>query len=86
MHPTPSPRHPFKAFVALLAMAAFVHGVYAQVRPHHGVGSHFVVLSHDAPCVVTTAGVDRDCDRDDVDDDDPDVPDAIVVKIDADDL
>jgi hypothetical protein len=79
MHPNSSPRHPFKALVALLAMAAFVHGVFAQAGPRHHGGSRIDIVTHS-----TCASDDPGCD---CDDDDPDVPDSILVETnDADEL
>jgi hypothetical protein len=45
MHPATRPRHPFKALLAVVAMAALVHGMGAHADPrgdHHGVRVQFI--------------------------------------------
>ena len=84
MHPTPSPRHPFKALVALVAMAACVHGVFAHVGPRLETGRRIEMVTQSQSHAARASGEPaRDCD----DDDDADVPDSIFVETDdAEDL
>jgi hypothetical protein len=67
MVPIASPRHPFKALVALVAMAAFVHGVFAHVGPRHANAPRIDIVTLHGLCASATAT----CDCGD-DDDDPD--------------
>ncbi len=79
MHPTPSPRHPFKALMALVAMAACVHGVFAHVGPRHDTGRRIEIVTQSQSHAARANGEPaRDCD----DDDDADVPDSIFVETD----
>ncbi len=62
MNPVASPRHPWKAFAAVIAMFALVHGARAHVFSHDHGYSHVEVSR------ASHAYVD-----DDIDDDCPDV-------------
>jgi hypothetical protein len=85
MHPTASPRHPFKALVALVAMATFVHGLFEHVGPRHGTGQRIEIVTQSqsqsqsqshAACASLEPALDCD------DEDDPDMPDSIFVETD----
>ena len=64
MNPIASPRHPFKAIAAILAMAAAVHGVWVHARPQADAARHAAMVHPWLP--------GADCP--DVDTDDPDEP------------
>ena len=59
MNRAASPRHPFKALMAVVAMAALVHGVCAQVDTRHAPIGH-VRFSDTLPWEEACADADDD--------------------------
>ena len=74
MNPVASPRHPWKAFAAMIAMFALVHGARAHVFSHHEdfgrlhIG-HAVEVEEDCPDADVRFGADFPFDDDGPDND-----------------
>ncbi len=65
MHPSASPRHPWRALGAVIAMLAVVHGVWPHDSRHdHGFGHvHVVDSSDDGDCPDIDVHIDDDPDE-----------------------
>jgi hypothetical protein len=73
MTPTASPRHPWKALAAVLAMFVVVHGARAHIGAHPHAFSH----TH----IVDAAASDHDCPDLDIDEDDDGPDDGPVIDL-----